>query len=308
VTQRGLQVTLGFIWLLDGLLQFQAYMYAPTFIHGIIDPNIPGQPSFIGAPMRTFANFYSHDQVLWNTLSGEIQCAIGLGLIVSRRTVRAALLVSFGWAFIVWWFGEGFGTLLTSAPVSPLMGAPGAVLVYGLIGALLWPRRDSESQGAVDGGLLGQHGAQLAWSALWLDAAVLWFLNVNRSASAIHDQITTMAGSAPSWLAGAQQSAASTAQGHGVLIATVLGIASILIALSVWTRVRTIGLATGAVLSLAYWVFGQNLGGPFWGGAATDLNTGPLLVLLALTVAAQPLPRRATASSATHSGKMAVTA
>ena len=45
-------------------------------------------------------------------------------------------------------------------------------------------------------------------------------------------------------------------------------------------RART--LAVGSALSLAYWVFGQDLGGPFWSEAATDVNAGPLFVLLAV--------------------------
>ncbi len=117
ITRRGLQIALGCIWLLDGLLQFQSYMYSHEFISQVIEPTAKGQPGFISDPIVTLAHFYGHDLTLWNTLAAEIQCAIGLGLILSRRAVRPALLVSFAWAFIVWWFGEGFGTILSGAPV-----------------------------------------------------------------------------------------------------------------------------------------------------------------------------------------------
>jgi hypothetical protein len=290
-TRRGIQIALGVIWLIDGILQFQAYMYSHAFITQILEVNAPGEPSFIGDPIMTFARFYSHDQALWNTLAAEIQCVIGLGLIVSRRSVRVALAVSFFWALAVWWFGEGFGTLFNGSPVSPLMGAPGAVLIYGLIGALVWPRRGAGEGGAVDGGLFGRRGARIIWSLLWLEAAALWFLHINDSRTAIHDQIASMASASPSWLAGAQSAVASSAQGHGALIATVLAVASIAIALAVWAPGRPLAfgaLALGAGLSLAYWVLGQSLGGPFWAGSATDLNAGPLFVLLAVTLAAQP--------------------
>jgi hypothetical protein len=290
VTRRGIQIALGVIWLIDGVLQFQTFMYSHAFITDVLEINAPGQPSFIGDPIMTFARFYSHDQTLWNTLAAEIQCAIGLGLIVSRRSVRAALAVSFFWAFVVWWFGEGFGPLFNGSPVSPLMGAPGAVLIYGLIGALVWPRGADADRSALDGGLLGRRGGRLVWSALWLEAAVLWLLSVNRSASAIHDQIAAMASASPAWLAGGQHSVESAAQGHGVLIATILAVASIVIALGAWAPARPVALAAlalGAALSLAYWVLGQDLGGPFWSGAATDPNAGPLFALLALAVAAQ---------------------
>jgi hypothetical protein len=75
------------------------------------------------------------------------------------------------------------------------------------------------------------------------------------------------------------------------MIATILGIASIVFALAIWVPVRPVALgvlALAAALSVAYWIFGQALGGPFWAGSATDVNAGPLFVLLALTVAAQP--------------------
>jgi hypothetical protein len=298
VTRRSVQIALGVIWLIDGVLQFQSYMYTHAFLAQVVEPTALGQPAFIADPIMTLARFYGHDQALWNTLAGELQCAIGLGLIVSRRTVRAALIVSFVWAPFVWWFGEGFGTLFSGAPVSPLMGAPGAVIVYGLIGLLVWPKDRSGEAQAVDGGLLGRRGARLVWSLLWLEAAVLWFLNVDRSRSAIHDQISSMASASPSWLAGPQNSVANAFQGHGVVTATVLGVASIVIALGVWTPALRGALALGALLALAYWIFGQSLGGPFWVGSATDVNTGPLLVLLAVTVMAQSSAAREPARAA----------
>jgi len=288
ITRRGLQIALGSIWLLDGLLQFQSYMYTNAFITQIIEPTAHGQPGFIAGPITTLAHFYSHDLTLWNTLAAEIQCVIGLGLIVSLRTVRPALALSFAWTLIVWWFGEGFATILSGTPVSPLMGAPGAVLLYGLIGLLVWPRAPDGGGSAADGGLLGRRGGRLVWSVLWLEAAVLWFLHVDRSRTAIHDQLAMMASASPHWLATIQTPIANDAQGHGAAIATILAVASIVIALGVWTPARGRLLALGALLSLGYWVFGQSLGGPFWDGSATDLNSGPLFVLLALTLMPRP--------------------
>ena len=62
---------------------------------------------------------------------------IGVGLLY-RRTVKQALLLSFVWAFFVWWFGEAFGMLFMSMG-SPLTGAPGAVFMYAVGRALIWP-------------------------------------------------------------------------------------------------------------------------------------------------------------------------
>jgi hypothetical protein len=52
----------------------------------------------------------------------------------------------------------------------------------------------------------------------------------------------------------------------------------------VWTPLRWPALAVGIVVSLAYWVLGQDLGGPFWSEGATDFNAGPLFVLLAISL------------------------
>jgi hypothetical protein len=285
ITRRGVQIALGFIWLLDGLLQFQSFMYSHAFLAEVIEPTAKGQPGFIGDPILTLAHFYGHNLTLWNTLSAEIQCAIGLGLIVSRRTARPALFVSYFWAFVVWWFGEGFATLLSGAPVSPLMGAPGAVLIYLLIGLLVWPRDENANGVPVDGGLLGRLGTRVVWTLLWLEAMVLWLLHVDRSKDALKEQIAGMAAAAPHWLATAQHSLANGLGGDGVTVATLLAVVSALLAVGVWVaRLRPAALLLGALLSLAYWFYGQSLGGPFWGGSATDVNSGPLLVLLAFTV------------------------
>jgi hypothetical protein len=284
ITQRGVQIALGCIWMLAGLLQFQSYMYGSDFVSQVLEPSAQGSPAFISDPILTLAHFYGHDQALWNTLAAEIQCAIGLGLILSRKTVRPALFVSFFWALIVWWFGEGFAMVFSGTPVSPLMGAPGAVIIYALIGLLVWPTGREAEPSAAGGGLLGERGALVVWSLLWIEAAYLWLLNTDRSKNAISDQLTAMAGASPHLLAGWESSVASAAKGGGEAIAVVLAIVSLGLAAGVWTRARAAVLGTGIVLSLAYWVLGQSVGGPFWIGSATDVNAGPLFVLLALAL------------------------
>jgi hypothetical protein len=288
ITPRGVQIALGCFWLLAGLLQFQTYMYSSAFLTQVIEPNAPGSPSFISGPILTFAHFYGHDQVLWNTLAAELQCALGLGLVLSKKTVRATLLVSFLWALWVWWMGEGFATVFSPTPVSPLMGAPGAVLLYGLIGLLVWPTSREPERSAADAGPLGDRGGCVVWSLLWVEAAYLWLLHVDRAPNAVGDQLRMMASGSPHVLASWENSVAGVTQGHGEVIAIVLVIASFGIAAGVWTRARGILLVASIVLSLGYWVLGQSLGGPFWIGNATDINAGPLFVLLALALMSPP--------------------
>jgi hypothetical protein len=284
VTTRGIQITLGLIWLLAGLLQFQSFMYTHGVVSEVFGPAAEKQWSIVGGPMKMIDAFYGSDLTLWNTLAAEIQCAIGLGLILSKKTVKPALVLSFLWAPAVWWFGEGFGGLTSNTMPSPLMGAPGAVIIYAIIGLLVWPTSKQTGRSPADRGPLGDRGGLYAWSGLWLLSAGLWLVNVNRASRATHEMIKGTAEASPHWLAKFQNSVGNHTQGHGTTIAVVLAIVSLAIALGVWTRLRWPALTVGVVVSLAYWVFGQSLGGPFWVGNATDVNAGPLFVLLAFAL------------------------
>jgi hypothetical protein len=293
ITRGGLRITLGLIWLLDGALQFQSFMYSKSFLKEVIEPSAEGQPSWIGHPILSAAHFVGHDLTLWNTLFALVQVGIGLGLIF-RRTARPALLASFGWALVVWWFGEGFG-MIPMGMASPLTGAPGAVLLYGLIGLLVWPTEEAERDGASAGaGLIGERGGLIVWSLLWAGATALWCLSVNRTAGATSEALKAASGNSMHWLANVQGSLAASSAGHGETIAVVLAILSLVIAVGVWTRLRSEALLLGALLSIAYWALGQSLGG-LTTGKATDPNAGPLFVLLALAL----LPRRRVGEGAT---------
>ncbi len=294
VTTRGIQIALGVVWLLDGLFQFKSFMFTHGIISEVFAPAAEKQWSIVGGPMKTFDNFYGRDITLWNTLSGEIQIAIGLGLILSRKMVKPALAVSFVWALVVWWFGEGFGGLTSNTLPAPLMGAPGAVILYAIIGLLVWPTGREEGRSPAALGPLGDRGGLWAWSGLWALSAGLWLVNVNRAKDATHEMIKAMAEASPHWLAKFQNSIGGHTQGHGSTIAIVLAVVSVAVAVGVWTPLRWPALVVGIVLSLAYWVLGQDLGGPFWSEGATDFNSGPLFVLLAFALF--PVPQIA----ATH--------
>jgi hypothetical protein len=294
VSARGIQIALGLVWLLDGLFQFKSFMFTHSIVTEVFEPAMHGQPSFIGDPMRTFADFYGRDLTLWNSLSGEIQLVIGLGLMCSKRLVKPALTVSFAWAIFVWWFGEGFGGLTSNTLPSPLMGAPGAVILYAIVGLLVWPTEKAEDCSPAAPGPLGDSGGLYFWSGLWAISAGLWLANVNRAKEATHGMISEMAAASPHWLAKIQDSLAKHTVGHGSTIAIVLAVVSLAVAIGVWTPLRRPALAIGIVVSLAYWLYGQDLGGPFWNESATDVNAGPLFVLLALALvpAAQPAASR----------------
>jgi hypothetical protein len=168
---------------------------------------------------------------------------------------------------------------------SPLMGAPGAVIIYAIIGLLVYPSARQKGNSPAALGPYGDRAGKIAWSALWALSAGLWLANVNRAGEATHEMIKGMAEASPHWLAKFQDSINGHTHGHGTTIAVALAVVSAAIAVGVWIpALRWPVLILGIVISLAYWVLGQDLGGPFWSEGATDVNAGPLFVLLAVAL------------------------
>ena len=157
---------------------------------------------------------------------------------------------------------------------SPLTGAPGAVLLYGLIGLIAWPN-------GRPGGLLGVAGHAIAWAILWVLMAWLWLVAPSSSANAITDAINA-APSGMSWLSTRSELGRQRRQGQRAdrsrsswpALSLAIGIA-----VAVNWHAKDVPDA-GDRASLVYWVVGQGFGGIFQGGA-TDPNAGPLFVLLA---------------------------
>jgi hypothetical protein len=272
-SRRAFQTVLGLIWLLDGALQFQPFMYGKGFTQGLAALEA-GQPHWLASSIHLATRVYQSPATLFNTLAALIQVFIGLGFLY-RRAVKPAIVASLAWALGVWGFGEGFGMLLAGT-ANPLTGAPGAVVLYALIALLVWPSDRP-------GGPLGVRGARAAWETVWLVMAWAWLLPANTGANATSDAIMSAPGSG--WLHGLQSSAASGARGHGDVIAIVLALVSAAIGIAVaknWRPKPFLWLAI--VLNIGYWVIGQGFGGVFYTNSATDLNSGPLFVLLALVL------------------------
>jgi len=201
---RFMQTALGLLWLLDGALQFQSFMYSDGFVQ-MLAKNAAGQPHWLASSINWGADTLQPQLTLLNTLAALTQAAIGLGLLY-RRSAKPALVLSFVWSAVVWWIGEGFGMLFNNT-ANPVTGAPGAVLLYALIGLLAWPN-DRPA------GLLGVRGARMAWGGLWLLSAWLWLLAPNSSAGATHDAILS-APSGAGWLTSIQHSSRASRAGTG---------------------------------------------------------------------------------------------
>jgi len=221
---RTAQTVLGLIWLLDGGLQFQSFMYSHGFI-SMVTSMASGQPEWLRSSIDWGARLTASNIDFYNTLFALVQVVIGFGLLY-RPSVKSALMVSFAWALFVWWFGEAFGMLFMNM-AQPLTGAPGAVLLYALIGLAVWPTGDRRP-----GGLLGLRGTRIMWTALWLLMAYLWLLQASSSADGIHDAINA-APSGMSWLSSFQDGVASVTNGNGLIFALIFAVLSAAIAIGV---------------------------------------------------------------------------
>ena len=284
--RRGLQLCLAMIWLLDAALQFQPFMFRPSFVTTVIEPAAAGNPGFVTTSVNWASQLMLHQAAFCNAVFATTQLLIAVGLFV-RRTVKLALALSIIWALLVWWLGESLGGVLVG--ISPLAGLPGAVLIYALVAILVWPSQPTTAgqlTSVATAGPAGVTAAKLAWLALWGTFAHYLLLPANRAPEAI-SKVLSHTGAEPGWLAAIMSGLSRAADHRGVEISVVLallcaGIAlAILVQPLIWPAL-VLAATLGVLFSLA-----QGLGGIFT-GQGTDPNTGPLLILLAACY----LPRR----------------
>jgi hypothetical protein len=277
--RRALQLVLAGIWLLDGLLQYQPFMFSKAFGQ-MLAVTAPGNPGVVARPITWDATLVEHHMVLLNAIFATIQLLIGLA-IAFRPTLKIGLAVSIAWSLGVWWFGEGLGGVLIGA-ASPLNGAPGAVIIYALIAVLLWPA-DGRSAPFVAARAVGTRIARALWLVLWLSLAWFTLLPVNRAPQAINQMIAGMESGEPGWLTAIDRNAAALVAHQGLAASVVLAVALVIIAVGVYLP-RPAARATlilALVVALVIWVVGEDFGAILAGGA-TDPNSGPLLALLAV--------------------------
>jgi hypothetical protein len=290
--RRALQLGLAAIWLLDGVLQYQSFMYTKGFGQ-MLAGTAQGNPSVIARPITWDATLVEHHLVLVNTIFATIQLLLGLG-IAFRPTVRIALAASIAWAIGVWWFGEGLGGILDGG-ASPLNGAPGAVIIYALLAVLLWPADRDASARFVAARAVGAHVARALWLVLWLSLAYFALTPANRAPQAVSGMIAGLDSGEPGWLSAIERGGTSLVANQGLAASVVLAVALAVIAVGVYLP-RPFARATlvlAIVVALVIWVVAEAFGGILAGGG-TDPNSGPLLVLLAL---AYWPPRAAPAST-----------
>jgi hypothetical protein len=278
--RRALQLVLAAVWLLDGVLQYQGFMFTAGF-NQMLAGTADGNPAVIAKPITWDATLVGHHLVLLNALFATIQLLLGLG-IAFRPTVKIALAASILWSLGVWWFGEGLGGILNGG-ASPLNGAPGAVILYALLAVLLWPADRTVPAPFTAARAVGGHAARALWAVLWLSLAYFALTPANRAPQGVNGMIAGMTSGEPVWLQGLQKAAASLVAGQGLAASVALAVALVLIAAGVYlpAGIAKATLVLAIVVAAFIWVFAQALGGILATGA-TDVNSGPLLALLAL--------------------------
>ncbi|MBV8461797.1 MAG: hypothetical protein JO368_00780 [Acidimicrobiales bacterium] len=280
--QRTFQLLLATVWLLDAVLQIQPFMFTKgsNGFSGMLHKMASGNPSVVAHTITWNASVVYHQPILTNTLFALVQFLIGFG-IASTRTLRPALVLSIVWALNVWWFGEGAGGVFHGA-ATPFGGGPGAVLFYALLAVLLWPS-DGSNLPFVAARTVGVNAARAIWAGVWGLLAVLAVVGNGRQPNALHDLVAGMSSGQPGWLAHIDKVSESFFLHHGSAAAVLLAVMCLAAALSIYLppSFAQFMIVMVIVVFAIIWIAVEDLGGILAGGA-TDPNSGPAIVLLAL--------------------------
>ena len=279
--RRALQVALAAVWIVDGALQLQPFMFTDAFARSFLATDGGGNPAWVLASLHGAWAIVAANPILTNTAFASIQ--LGLGLAIAwQRTLRLGLALSVIWALVIWWFGEDLGGLL-SGGASAFTGAPGGALLYALLAVVLWPTGRRGRDTFVAAGAIGPRAARAIWLVLWLGLAALNLQPANLQPSAVRSSLAGIGDGQPGWLAAIPHGFATVSGHNGVALSIAGAVALALIGVGILLPARWVRMTVVAALiaSAFIWLVGEALGAPF-GGEATDLNTGPLLGIFAL--------------------------
>ena len=295
LSRKALQRVLGILWLIDGILQLQPQMFTMNMVNGVMRPMLQGQPALVEPSLQFIVDQTTQHLLEVNLLIAIVQILLGLGfLFISDRWIRELVIASWVWAFIVWFGGEGMSMLFTGT-ASILSGAPGAVLLYPLLGLAVWPRKQSRSSATEattktgDDGLLSRRILRWVLAAFWLFAALLQLQPNWWQDGQISQTIGAMVGQGGlnSVLVDPVLTQISNATAN---IEIPLNIALIVIFLALGIGLAIVRknqlrpfLVASIIVSIAFWYVSQAFG-MILTGMATDFNSGLLLVVLALAV------------------------
>lgn len=284
LTQTWLRRILGVLWLVDAILQVQPQMFTTNMIDSVLLPTLNAQPAPVAASLHFITVAISQHLVFVNILIAIVQAEIGIFLIAGLW-VRGTVLLSIVWALIVWYGGEGMNLLLTGQS-SVLTGAPGAVLLYPLLGLLVYPRKGSATTGEADAVLSRAH---FRWvlAGFWIFAALLQLQPFWWQQGQIAGALGSMTGMGklnsvlidPVLVPLIRFMSPLELPLNGLLILIFLGLGlGLALAKPRWIHPL---LALSIALGLLIWWLAQGFGMIFT-GLATDFNSGLLIMLMTL--------------------------
>ena len=291
-----LRMAFGAIWLIDGILQFQASMPL-GLANNVVAPMASGTPGWLHSLMYDGVGIWNSHPIALAVGTAWIQVGIGILLIVSNATLgRIAAAVSVGWAAMIWLIGNGAGGLF--APGNSLVfGWPGATLFYVVAGVwlVLDPRVFPERFSAFTLRIVAAIFAA-AVVVQSLPATGAWHGGNANSLTAMAQSM--VATPQPHWLAVVVRRTGDLAgtMGGGYNLIIVMWLA--LVAWGLWMsslKGWRWPIWTAMAGCLYLWITVQDMA--IFGGLATDLNSlFPLAVLIWVAspahVGREPLARR----------------
>lgn len=272
--RRILIMGIGFLWVLDGVLQAQPLMVT-QFVHTLLVPLLVGQPRPITALMRAGMHLWQLHPLTWDIGIIWLQILLGVLILLGADTGwrRIALWLSIGWGLIVWVGGEGLGSLLSGG--SWFIGSPGSVALYAAVAILLLlppTRWSSPKFRDVIRKVIAALWALFAFLQAWPGAG--WWSPAKLSTDILTQAQMAQPGfiSAPLY-ALAHLVARDPKLWNGIFVALFC-----LLAL-VWgiSRPTRLTWLITVVSTIGLWWFGQDLG--VFGGMGTDPNSGAVLLL-----------------------------
>ncbi len=291
-----LRIGFGLIWIFDGILQAQPKM-AIGLPSQVIEPTAASSPHWVQHVVNWAGTNWSYHPMQAGAAAVWIQVGIGVWMVAASRgpLSRLAGLVSVGWGLVVWAFGESFGGIFAPG-LTWLFGAPGAVLIYCVAGALIaLPERMWHSP------RLGR--AVLAGLGLFLVGMAVLQAWPGRGfwQGITHGQPATLAGMTssmaqtpqPHVLSALINAFTSFEEAHGFAV-NLFAVAALAVIGGVFIsgRPRLVRPAVIAftVLCVADWVLIEDFG--FFGGLGTDPNSMIPFALLAIGgyLALTPVP------------------
>jgi len=300
-----LRVGFGVLWILDGILQAQPKM-AGGLATQVMEPTAAASPGWVQHVVNWGGTSWSFHPIQAGAASVWIQVGIGAWLLVAARGTwsRLAGVASVGWGLVVWVFGESFGGIFAPG-LSWLTGAPGAVLIYVVAGALIALPENAWRSPRLGRLLLGGIGVFFIGMAVlqaWPGRGY-WQGTRHGQPGTLSGMVQQMATtSQPHFLSSLLASFGSFAASNGVAVNLVVVIVLAALGgvfLTGQPRLVRYAVWFGAVFCLADWVLVEDLG--FLGGLGTDPNSMIPWILLfsAGYLALSPVPQEVSEASVT---------